>query len=239
MQAMIFAAGLGTRLAPFTDNRPKALVNFNGRPMLENVAEKLIKSGVNRLVINVHHFPDMVIDFIKSRSWDAEVFISDERDFLLDTGGGMLKARDLLSGEENFLLYNTDIVCDLDVRQLWDTHVQANNLATLSVKDRNSTRKFVFDSDLRLCGWKNFTTSQLRMSREVESEPRFLAFSGISVISSRIFDLITETGKFSITDVFLRLAASEKICGVPYSGFWADLGTVEKLSIAEREFCKR
>ncbi len=239
MQAMIFAAGLGTRLAPFTDNRPKALVNFNGRPMLENVAEKLIKSGVNRLVINVHHFPDMVIDFIKSRSWDAEVFISDERDFLLDTGGGMLKARDLLSGEENFLLYNTDIVCDLDVRQLWDTHVQANNLATLSVKDRNSTRKFVFDCDLRLCGWKNFTTSQLRMSREVESEPRFLAFSGISVISSRIFDLITETGKFSITDVFLRLAASEKICGVPYSGFWADLGTVEKLSIAEREFCKR
>ena len=153
MQAMIFAAGLGTRLAPFTDNRPKALVNFNGRPMLENVAEKLIKSGVNRLVINVHHFPDMVIDFIKSRSWDAEVFISDERDFLLDTGGGMLKARDLLSGEENFLLYNTDIVCDLDVRQLWDTHVQANNLATLSVKDRNSTRKFVFDCDLRLCGW--------------------------------------------------------------------------------------
>ena len=239
MQAMIFAAGLGTRLAPFTDNRPKALVNFNGRPMLENVAEKLIKSGVNRLVINVHHFPDMVIDFIKSRSWDAEVFISDERDFLLDTGGGMLKARDLLSGEENFLLYNTDIVCDLDVRQLWDAHVQANNLATLSVKDRNSTRKFVFDSDFRLCGWKNFTTSQLRMSREVESEPRFLAFSGISVISSRIFDLITETGKFSITDVFLRLAASEKICGVPYSGFWADLGTVEKLSIAEREFCKR
>ena len=236
MQAMIFAAGLGSRLAPLTNNKPKALVEFNGKPMLENVARKLINSGVNRLIINVHHFPDLIIDYIKNSNWGVDVSISDERDFLADTGGGMLKAKDLLSNEDNFILYNTDVACDIDIKNLWDYHLQSGNLATLSVKNRNSSRKFIFDKENRLCGWKNFNTLQVKMSRDIDGEPNYLAFGGISVVNKRIFNLITQTGKFSITDVFLQLAKNEPIYGVEYNGFWADLGSVEKLEAAEKEF---
>ena len=232
---MIFAAGLGSRLAPLTDNKPKALVEFQGRTMLENVAAKLVKAGCNRLIINVHHFAPVMKRFIESHDFGAEVFISDETDFLLDTGGGILKAQKLLEKEEDTLLYNVDIFSDLDINGILKYHVENQNLATLAVKDRESTRKLVFDSQMRLCAWKNFTNGEKKISREYsDDDVKELAFSGISVINKSIFSKITETGKFSITNLYLRLASSEKVCGYLHGGIWADLGTVEKLKAAEK-----
>ncbi len=237
MIAMIFAAGLGTRLAPLTDNKPKALVDFMGKTMLENVAGRLVEAGCDRLVINIHHHPGMMMDFIKSHDWGADVMISDESDCLLDTGGGILKARDLLSREEHFVMYNVDIACDIDIRKMADHHIHSGNIATLAVKDRYSTRKLTFDNDMKLCAWQNITTGEKKISREFsENGAHSYAFSGISMASREIFPLITETGKFSITNLYLRLAADGKIGGYLHNGLWADLGTIEKLRKAEEIF---
>lgn len=232
---MIFAAGLGTRLAPLTDNKPKALVEFNGRTMLENAIQKLVGAGCDRLVVNVHHFPQMMKDFIHSHDFGAEVLISDETDMLLETGGGMLKARDFLETEPHFILYNVDVDCDIDLETMYIDHIQSGALATLAVMDRQSTRSLIFDCSMRLCAWRNNITGDFKISwPPFNGKGRALAFSGISIASSGIFDLITETGKFSITDLYLRLAKSELIEGYIHSGRWADLGSVEKLRAAEQ-----
>jgi len=234
---MIFAAGLGTRLAPLTDHRPKALVKFLGKTMLENVANRLTDAGCDRLVINVHHQSAMMKYFIGSHTFDAPVSVSDETDMLLDTGGGMLKAMDILKSEPHFILYNVDVACDLDIREIYDYHIKSGNIATLAVKDRQSTRKLVFDNDMNLCAWKNYTSGDTKVCRDFSTEKsNEYAFSGISVVSRDIFPLIEESGKFSITDLFLRLAASHKIGGYLHQGRWADLGTVEKLQQAKSMF---
>ena len=235
MIAMIFAAGIGKRLAPLTNDTPKALVNFNGRTMLENVAQKLVDAGCERIVVNVHHFSDKMKAFINSHDFGAEVLISDETDMLLDTGGGMLKAKDFLQTEPHFILYNVDIDCDIDINLMYINHVQSGALATLAVKDRESSRSLIFDGSMRLCAWQNNITGESKTSwKPFNGDGRALGFCGISIASSEIFDLITETGKFSITDLYLRLAKSELIEGYIHSGRWADLGTVEKLRAAEQ-----
>lgn len=233
MQAMIFAAGLGTRLAPLTDNKPKALVEFQGKPMIENVIEKLVKAGFNRIIVNVHHFADMVCDFLKSKNFGAEILISDERDFLLDTGGGLLKARPLLENAPHTLLYNVDVFSTIDVKDLYDCHVKKGALATLAVKQRETFRKFVFTNFDELCGWVNTKTGEEVVARSYAEDYAYkIPFCGISVVSSKIFPLITETGKFSIKDLYLRLAEHNRI--IPYlcsgSVLWADLGTPEKIN---------
>lgn len=231
---MIFAAGLGTRLAPLTDNRPKALVEFQGKTMLENAINKLEAAGVNRIIINIHHFANMMAEYIHNIRCDAELLISDERDFLLDTGGGILKAAPLLCTEDNFIAYNVDIACDIDLKALYNYHLSSGNLATLAIKDRESTRKLIFNKEMQLCGWHNYTTNETKISRNFEDNVvNYFAFSGISIINKNIFPLITETGKFSITNLFLRLATTERIGGYVHDGKWADLGTIEKLKKAE------
>lgn len=234
---MIFAAGLGTRLAPLTDSRPKALVEFLGKTMLENVALRIVEAGYNKLVINIHHFPELMREFIRNHDFGAEVVISDESDMLLDTGGGIVKAQDWLSKENDFLLYNVDVASNLDLEMLRKAHLETGNLATLAVKDRTSTRKLIFDEGMNLCAWKNLTTSDTKISREVAPEKaREFAFSGISMVSRDIFPLITESGKFSITNLYLRLAKDCRIGGFIDNSLWADLGTVEKLKKAEALF---
>ena len=234
---MIFAAGLGTRLTPLTDNKPKALVDFCGKTMLENAINKLEAAGVNRIIINIHHFADMMADYIHNIRCNAELLISDEREFLLDTGGGILKAAPLLCAEDNFIAYNVDIACDIDLKSLYNSHLSSGNLATLAVKDRESTRKLIFNKEMQLCGWNNYTTNETKVSRKFEeSTVNYLAFSGISIINKNIFPLINETGKFSITNLFLRLATTERIGGYVHDGKWADLGTIEKLKKAEEMF---
>lgn len=237
MEAMIFAAGLGTRLMPLTQDKPKALVNFRNRPMIDGVLEKLLNSGFNRIIINVHHHSKVLIDYIKNLKVDAEVLISDETDFLLDTGGGMLKAKDLLIKEDNFLLYNVDVASELDLKSIYNYHIENKALATLAVKKRESTRNLIFDKNNNLCSWKNFSTNQEKVCYQYDrSQSKNFAFSGISVVNSKIFDFIEYTGKFSITNLFLDLAKNHKIICYEHNDFWADLGTIEKIKEAEKYF---
>ena len=156
MKAMIFAAGMGTRLKPMTDNTPKALIPINGRPMLEHVILKLKDAGFHQIVINVHHLGDQIIDFLAANNnFGVQIHISDERDYLLDTGGGIKKAAKFLQGNEPFLVHNVDIMSNVDMKKLYDCHLETNLVATLLVSKRNTSRYLLFNKESRLCGWRN------------------------------------------------------------------------------------
>jgi NDP-sugar pyrophosphorylase family protein len=230
MKAMIFAAGLGTRLLPLTEKTPKALVKTGGKTLLENVIGHLKKTGIEEIIINVHHFADQVVDYLsENHNFGLDITISDERQMLLETGGGLNKAGWFFNDDQPFLVYNVDVLSDLDLMQVIAFHEDSKALATLVVRDRPTSRYFLFDDNNRLCGWTNKSTGAVRMSVATKKELSPLAFSGIQVISPRIFPLISETGKFSITDLYLRLAATEKIVGyVDNSSLWKDLGRVDR-----------
>jgi len=231
MKAMIFAAGYGTRLKPLTDNKPKALVNVCGVPMLEILIHKLIRFGFNQLVINVHHFADQIVEFLeKNNNFGVQIQISDEREFLLDTGGGLKKAAPFLQGSESFLVHNVDILTDLDLNELVKFHQSSNAIATLAVKNRNTSRNFLFDEQLTLKGWKNNSTNQVKWVSNPMENYKEIAFSGIHVIKPEMLDLITENGAFSVVDLYLRLAGSNKINAFDHSASqWYDLGTADKI----------
>ena len=233
--AMIFAAGLGTRLAPLTTDRPKALVKAGGKTMLERTVEKLVKSGISRIIINIHHFPHLMQNAIEALSFKGvEFIISDERHELLDTGGGLLKAAAYLKGDKPFIVHNVDVISDIDLMRMYDDHFREGALASLAVSRRHTSRYFNWYHG-RLCGWKNIRTNEEINCYPVDGKPDSLAFSGIHVISPEIFDLITETGKFSINQLYLRLAQSQKIIAWEHDPrCWADIGTTEKLDAAEK-----
>jgi NDP-sugar pyrophosphorylase family protein len=233
--AMIFAAGLGTRLAPLTHDRPKALVEVGGKTMLGRTVEKLVNSGITRIIINIHHFPHLMRNAIEALSFKGVDFIiSDENDKLLDTGGGLLKAEEHLKGEKPFIVHNVDVISDIDLVQMYKNHLEEGALVSLAVSRRDTSRYFNWYRG-RLCGWKNIRTNEEINCYPVEGKPDSLAFSGIHVISPEIFDLITETGKFSINQVYLRLAQSQKIIAWEHDHrYWADIGTPEKLAAAEK-----
>ena len=158
---MILAAGLGTRLKPLTDNVPKALVPFQGVPMLEMIILKLLDAGVEKIVVNIHHLADQVIDFMESRNYfDTKVILSDERDLLRDTGGGVLKARSLLEDDDPFILYNVDVHTDLDINKLFNFHRENGALATIAVSSRKTSRTLLFDEDGCLAGWQHEITGE-------------------------------------------------------------------------------
>lgn len=230
MKAMIFAAGLGTRLRPLTNDRPKALVEVAGLTMLEIAIRKLKNAGVDQFVVNLHHFGDKIRTFLESKDhFGSDIRFSDESDLLLDTGGGLKKAGAFLGGDEPFFLYNVDILTDLNLRNLYHAHMETRPLATLAVKSRPGSRFLLFDRDYRLCGWKNFKTGEEKISIALV-RPNPLAFSGIHLVEPEIFDLITENGVFSIIDVYLRLAGQHWIKGFDHhNDFWIDLGKPEKV----------
>jgi NDP-sugar pyrophosphorylase family protein len=237
MKVMIFAAGMGTRLRPITDKIPKALVEINGIPMLEHLILKFKHIGFNEFVINVHHFPDQIIDFIKKKSnFNSKIYISDESDMLLDTGGGLLKAKELLNDTTSFMIYNVDIFTDIDPLKLIEFHHNNKAIATLSVRNANASRKLFFDENNFLCQWKNFQSNETKQSRNPKGEMKAFAFNGIHIIDSNMFKLITETGKFSIVDLYLRLARENQISAFesPFS-FWYDLGKPETILQVEKE----
>jgi len=155
MKAMILAAGLGTRLGHHTLHRPKALVEVNGKPLLAHVVEKLVAAGVSEIVVNVHHFARKIVDYLASHDFGVRIFTSDETDLLLDTGGGIVRARHLLDGNEPFLVHNVDILSDIDIKGLAEHHRTHNALATLAVGQRKSSRYFLFDRYMKLAGWRN------------------------------------------------------------------------------------
>lgn len=238
MKAMIFAAGLGSRLKPLTDNMPKALIPVNGKPMLEHVILKLKNAGFDQIVINIHHFGQQIIDFlVANNNFGIQIFISDERDYLLDTGGGIKKAACFLKGNEPFLIHNVDIFSDIDLRGLYDHHLETNPLATLLVSKRNTSRYLLFNKENRLCGWRNHETGEVKSfyPNFDPSQYNEYAFSGIHVLSPEIFEWMEEwTGKFSIIHFYLSICAKTNIHAYPAENLHLiDIGKPETLTRAE------
>jgi NDP-sugar pyrophosphorylase family protein len=241
MKAMVLAAGLGTRLRPLTDDRPKALVELAGRTLLEITLARLRKAGVTEVIVNVHHFADLVTEYLRAKcNFDMRIEISREDDLLLDTGGGVKKAAwfFLEDGEDEdrpFLLHNVDVLSGIDLGLMVRMHKASGALATLAVQKRRSSRYLLFDEQLRLCG------RQRREEREfvrTPANPAALAFCGIHVISPRMLRMVKQEGVFSIIDCYLRLAQEgEKIQAFPADEYyWRDLGTAESLKQAEEDW---
>jgi N-acetyl-alpha-D-muramate 1-phosphate uridylyltransferase len=235
MKAMIFAAGLGTRLKPITDTIPKALLQVGGITLLEHIITKLIMHGFDEIIVNVHHHSRKIIEFLKSKNnFNIHIEISDESDELLDTGGGLKKASWFFNDSKPFLVHNVDIISDLDLENFYCSHLQSNALATLAVRNRPPQRYFLFDSAMNVCGWENLNTNEKIISRNSTHPLHSLAFSGIHVISPQIFELMQESGKFSIVNVYLRLSTYHNIKGYLHdTGYWIDLGKPQFIREAE------
>jgi NDP-sugar pyrophosphorylase family protein len=233
---MLFAAGLGTRFKPWTDLHPKALAPVNGKSLLQRNVEYLQKYGIRELILNVHHFADQVLEAIaKNNGWGSEITISDEQDELLETGGGLKKAA-WYFGKTPFVVMNVDILTDLDLGIMLEDHRRHHPLATLAVADRATSRYFLFDEQDRLCGWRNVKTGQERIVRQTP-DMRSKAFSGIHIIDPQIFPLMTMTGRFSIVDVYLELAASQTIRDFDHTGSrLIDVGKPDSIGKAEALF---
>jgi NDP-sugar pyrophosphorylase family protein len=234
MRAMILAAGLGTRLHPLTNERPKALVEINGHSLLEITLARLRGAGVTDVIVNVHHFADQITDYLQSkRAWGLQIEISRE-EILLDTGGGLKKAADFFlrdGSDEPFLLHNVDILSSIDLRRMLQLHSDRHALATLAVQDRATSRYLLFDADGRLCGRQsqgNDTPEIVRPAARLQP----LAFCGVHVLSPRIFSLLSEDGAFSIIPAYLRLASEGQslLAFAANEYLWRDLGTVERLT---------
>lgn len=236
MKAMIFTAGLGTRLRPLTNDRPKALIEINGVPLLQIAIERLRQAGVGEIIVNIHHFGAQIEAFLEQRyaSSGLNIAISDERDRLLDTGGGLRKASWFFDDGRPFIIYNADILTTLDLKEMYAAHIRSGTLATLAVRDRPASRAFLFDEEDRLCGWRNSATGEERIV--VEKRPlQALAFSGIHVVSPRIFERMPPAGTvFSIVDTYLSVAADERIAGFRHDAdLWIDVGKPEQLARAQ------
>ena len=237
MKALIFAAGLGTRLKPYTDTMPKALVPVGGKPLLYHVAMKLKAAGFDELVINVHHFPDSIIGYVHDeKDFGMKVSFSDERDFLRETGGGILYARKMLEGAP-FLVHNVDILSDLDIGWFL-SQADPDAVASILVSDRKTQRYLLFDESMRMVGWTNVATGEVRtpFTGLDPGKCRRLAFSGVHLISDRIFTIFDEDGwegKFSIMDFYIKECAKRIIHGIlPESLKLMDVGKVETLKDA-------
>lgn len=237
VRAMILAAGLGTRFKPWTDSHPKALVPVNGKTLLQRNIEYLQRYGIWDVVINVHHFADQIVSALQSnRGWGSRITISDESSEVLETGGGLKKARPWME-EAPFVLMNVDILTDMDLGAMIADHLACHPLATLAVSTRKTSRYFLFDAGDELCGWRNVQTGQERMARPVEGDPAQKAFSGIHVIEPAIFPLITREGKFSMVDAYLDLAAEHSIRGWDHSrSLFIDVGRPSSAEDAARLF---
>lgn len=234
-KAILFAAGLGTRLKPFTDNHPKALAMVNGKTLLERNIEYLKSFGVNEFVVNVHHFTNQIKDFLKSKNnFGVTIHISDESDEVLETGGGLVKAKKFLEND-TFLVMNVDILTDLDINHLIKVHEKHKPVVTLAVSERESSRKLLFEKDMWLKGWKNLSTGEsIIESNEILIER---AFSGIHIMEPEIFDMLPKSGKFSIMTSYMELMKSEIIMGYDHSGGkLVDVGRPESVLEAERMF---
>jgi len=235
MKAMIFAAGLGTRLKPYTETMPKALVPVAGVPMLEILIKHLQKSGIQDILINVHHFAGQVIDFLKTNSnFGANITISNEEDLLLDTGGGLKKAAWFFNDQQPFFVQNVDVISDLDYKEMLHFHTINGALVTLAVCNRITSRYFLFDKQMQLCGWENTKTAEVKIARSDSQDLARFAFSGIHIIDPAIFNSIKKEGKFSIVDTYLELASIHKISGYEHNPEnWVDMGKPEELTKAE------
>jgi MurNAc alpha-1-phosphate uridylyltransferase len=237
MKAMIFSAGLGTRFKPWTDKHPKALAVVNGKSLLQRNIEYLQQYGIREVVVNVHHFPEQIIAAVhENKGWGSEVIISDESDRVLETGGGLKKAQSYFDKNEPFFTINVDILTDLDLNKLLQFHQQHQPLVSFGVTDRQTSRNFLFDDDMRLCGWSNSQTGEQRISIQKEGlRPK--AYSCVVIFEPEIFPLITQEGKFSLVEVYLGLAADHLIMGYDHTGDkLVDVGKPASVDVAEKLF---
>lgn len=239
MKAIVFAAGLGTRLYPLTESMPKALVEVGGKPMLLRVLEKLRDAGIHEIVINVHHFPDMIIDYLRSNDgFGLKIMISDERGHLLDTGGGILAARNYLDDGEPFIAHNADILTDFNLSEMIIRHNESGADVTLLSADRPSSRYLLFDEEQRMRGWTNTKTGEVKPAGINSDGLRRLAFGGVHVISPTVFGKLEEYRRrvgdvFSITPFYVENCEKLDMRGyVPSENYhWFDIGrpaTLEK-----------
>ncbi len=235
MNAMIFAAGLGSRLRPLTDEKPKALVEIGDHPLLEIALRKMEHAGIKKVVVNIHHHRDQMVHFLENYQTSVmEILISDEKDQLLDTGGGLLKARPFFDPDDSVLLYNVDVVTTADLSAFIHFHEKEGPLASLMVKNRPTSRYLLFDDQMQLSGWKNTQSGETIMSRPIKN-PAQKGFQGIHIVSPAFFEQIEETGAFPITQPYLRLAAQHIIKGFESTNdIWFDIGTPEKLRNTEQ-----
>jgi NDP-sugar pyrophosphorylase family protein len=239
MKAMVLAAGLGTRLRPLTNTRPKALVAISGRTLLEITLARLREFGVREVIVNVHHFADLVISYLAEKENFGMRIVVSREDLLLDTGGGLRKAAWFFLEDESkepFLLHNVDVLSDIDLATMVDFHRSQEALATLAVQERRSSRQLLFDSNGLLCGRRFEKEGRTELARD--TDPLYpLAFCGVHVISPRMLEMMREDGAFSIIESYLRLAGEgEKIAAFRADGsYWRDLGTVDSLEQAAKE----
>lgn len=234
---MIFAAGLGTRFKPWTDKHPKALAIVNGKSLLQRNIEYLQEYNIRDVVVNVHHFADQVIEAINhNNGWGSNIIISDETNEVLETGGGLWKAQDLLKDNEPFVTLNADFLTNLNIDRLLDFHKDKKGLISFGVSNRNSSRNFLFDETNRLCGWKNNNTGEEKISvHKTGMVP--MAYSCVVVFEQSVFEHIPQRGKFSLVDTYLSLAAEHPIYGYDHSGDkLVDVGKPESVTVAEKLF---
>ena len=234
MKAMIFAAGLGTRLKPLTDNIPKALITLNNTPLLEILIKKLQSYDINDMIINTHHHADKIAEFLKKNEYfGSDIKISLEKD-LLDTGGGLKKASWFFKDEQYFLVHNVDIISDINITDMINHHIENNAVATLAVRKRETSRQLLFNRDMKLCGWKNRKTNEVIIPDKNIAESSEYAFSGIHIISSDLFSYFPDKDFFSIIETYLIASKNGAfIAGwVPKCNFWMDLGKPDQLQKA-------
>ena len=246
MQAMLFAAGKGTRLKPLTDTMPKAMVRVGGQPLVKCVIDKLKASGTDRIVVNVHHFASQITNYLKENdNFEMDIRISDETDHLLDTGGGIKKAAPLFDLDAPILIHNVDILSNLDLKQFYSLATAEENGnkvdAVLLVSERKTQRYFLFDDEMQLVGWTNLATGEVKSpypNLEVKSY-RMFAFAGIHVFSPRLFSMMKQwPDEFSIVDFYLAACATHRIVGYAKKDLkLLDIGKLDTLKSAE-EFLK-
>jgi NDP-sugar pyrophosphorylase family protein len=225
----VFAAGLGTRLYPLTASKPKALVRYMGKTLLDNALEKMTQSGITDIIVNIHHFPDMMTAALRSHPYASNIRISDERAYLRDTAGGLKFAEALWHDSDILLLYNVDIVSNICFNTLINKHIKSGAEATLAVRHRQTQRYFLFDRDQgQLCGWRNTKTGEEILSEAAEDAEE-LAFSGIHVLDTCLAREISSVEKSSITNFYLARSEHHRILAYPHDeDSWCDVGKYDQ-----------
>ena len=233
MQAMILAAGLGTRLKPITDELPKALVEVNGKTLLEIAIRNLIENDFRRIVINVHHFADKVKEFLDNNTFAADIFISDESDLLLDTGGGIKHAKKFFENSP-ILIHNVDIISNLNLKEFYQYHISDDSVASLVVSNRKSNRYLLFNEADILCGWQDVNKNEKIIVRE-DSKLNQLAFNGIHILNPHLIDSFPDEKVFSVIKAYLKIAGTEDIHAYVSNDIkWIDVGKVDSLQKASQ-----
>ncbi len=240
--AMILAAGLGTRLKALTQDKPKALVTLNGKPLLQHCIENLIANGFHDIVINVHHFGEQIIDFVESHHFDADIQISDERDLLMDTGGGIIKATPLFKDSKAVLVHNVDIISNVNLGTMSQQFLASGDDAWLLTQDRETNRKLLFNTENQLIGWTNKAEGKFKWVHPEKDGPstgsgtcsyQEMAFSGLHFFRSDLFAKFEDKPQ-SVIDLYLNLAKTNRIISKPIQpDYWFDLGKPEQLQAAE------